>query len=179
MKKKKLCLSLLLVFLGPAVSPLNADSSIELTGCRVKNFYAVNGTFSITFWLQSEQNISGVVLSYVDTSEKWANATMTLVEGNETSGWWEVTEIRPNVFEEKNATMTVHYLDDMRLYVYLPDSLIELTVKSDNTIGSWATSQTRIFSTAFPFVSLISGIAISGLVTGILLKRHRTLHISN
>lgn len=105
----------------------DTSNGIKVIGCSVKDHRAINGTTVISFLLQSEVAISSVFVSYVDQQERWANATMSLVEGNANYGWWEAT-INPKVWEEKVDGETRCNIHTPKLYVFLPHAVIELAI---------------------------------------------------
>jgi hypothetical protein len=126
-----------------ALAPALPDNKeIEIVGCHIKDYMAVNGTIVIGLLLRSDVVISGVVVSYVNRYEKQVKATMNLIEGDANEGWWEAT-ITPKLMTETANSETRYRIDTMQLFVFLPSGVIELAIPQ-SLLSSWSTEKEQV-----------------------------------
>jgi hypothetical protein len=146
---------------------------IELIGSSFSNSIDVNGTAVIGFLLQSEETISNVVVSYLGLQERLVNETMSLVEGNETYGWWKTTII-PKVWTEKVDGELINHIDAVKLYVTLPHVVMKFAVPK-SFLGTWSIKEQKaiipVFSVPSVLLLIIGVLSVTGVTVA--LKQNR------
>ncbi|MBE0430834.1 MAG: hypothetical protein IBX67_03295 [Dehalococcoidia bacterium] len=131
-------LGLLVVMVASALLVLPhsavADSRVEFCGSSTEDYTVPDGTFVVRVWLKSVVPISEVVMCYLDQEGNAAEATMSLVEGDATDGWWEAT-VWPYVWIEEGFGWCERYVDtdSMTVRVFLPGEVVAF----HRSIAAW------------------------------------------